>query len=137
MCIVLLLLCTLLGCPVITADSTPVRLEGSAPRQSATASPPGMIKAGAAREVSRLVQAMASEPRKAQSDPQQAKNKRWIARHPRLFGALVGFATGCVAGSSQVGGSEDNFLNTLDELACPVVGGIGAGVGALVGSLIR
>lgn len=57
----------------------------------------------------------------------------WIARHPALFGALVGFGAGCAWGVSQVGGSDDNFYNALDEFACPGVGGLGAGAGATIG----
>jgi hypothetical protein len=61
----------------------------------------------------------------------------WVARHPRLTGALIGFGVGCVAGASQVGGSTDTFFNALDEFACPVVGGIGAGAGFAIGSLFK
>jgi hypothetical protein len=101
------------------------------------APPSGVLTASAAREVSRLVRSTAPEPRTAQPIQPQPTRKGWIARHPKLFGALVGFGVGCTAGASRVGGSDDNFFNTLDELACPVVGGIGAGAGALVASLVK
>lgn len=71
-------------------------------------------------------------PTWTQAAPQEPK-KSWIGRHPLLFGALVGFGVGCVAGAAQVGGSEDTAANALDELACPVIGGIGAGIGTLAG----
>lgn len=67
--------------------------------------------------------------------PQQ-RNGNWIRRHPSLFGALVGFGGGCALGASQVGGSEDHFFNALDEFACPVVGGMGAGIGAFAGWVV-
>jgi branched-subunit amino acid ABC-type transport system permease component len=73
----------------------------------------------------------------AQSNTQPQKPGGWIARHPKIFGALVGFGAGCALGASQVGGSEDNFFNALDEFACPTVGGIGAVAGAVVGSLFK
>jgi hypothetical protein len=93
--------------------------------------------ASASREVSRLVRSLPRESRKAQPARPAAKGKGWVARHPRLFGALVGFGTGCALGAAQVGGSQDNFFNTLDEGACPVVGGIGAVAGALVGAAFK
>jgi len=127
----------LLSGPASAADSNRSMSEGSALGRAAVASPSGVLTASAAREVSRLVRSTAPEPRTAQPTQPQSKNKGWIARHPKLFGALVGFGVGCVAGASRVGGSEDNFFNTLDELACPVVGGIGAGAGALVASLVK
>jgi len=71
-------------------------------------------------------------PTWTQTAPQEPK-KSWIGRHPLLFGALVGLGVGCVAGAAQVGGSEDTVANALDEFACPVVGGIGAGIGTLAG----
>ena len=60
----------------------------------------------------------------------------WIQRHPKLFGALVGFGIGCPVGAAQVGGSQDDFFNALDEFACPFLGGVGAGAGALIGGLV-
>lgn len=96
------------------------------------------VAASAAREVNRLMRVLPPEPRPAQPvQPQPTKKTRWMARHPKLFGAFVGFGIGCVAGASRVGGSDDTFFNALDERACPVVGGIGAAAGALVGALIK
>src|SRR6266508_3122710 len=118
--VVALLLVGLLSCPVLAADPALAIPEGSASSHSPAASPPGVLTASAAREVDRLVRSTALEPRKAQPFQQPNKRKGWIARHPRLFGALIGFGVGCVVGSSQVGGSDDNFFNALDEFACPV-----------------
>jgi hypothetical protein len=132
-----LLLVSLLNCPALAADSARVISQGSAQRQSALAPPSGALTASAAREVSRLVRSMPPEPPKAQPILPQPKAKGWIARHPKLFGALVGFGAGCIVGASQVGGSKDDFFNALDEFACPAVGGIGAGAGAFVASLVK
>jgi hypothetical protein len=95
------------------------------------------LSAAASREVSRLVRSLPRETPRSKPSATQPKEKGWIARHPRLFGALAGFGAGCAVGASQVGGSQDNFFNALDEAACPVVGGIGAAAGALVGSLVK
>jgi hypothetical protein len=70
-----------------------------------------------------------------QQTSQQQVRPNWIRRHPKLFGAVVGFGVACPIGAAQVGGSEDNFFNTLDEWACPVLGGIGAAAGAAIGAL--
>src|SRR4029450_7550958 len=72
-------------------------------------------------------------PSQPSSQGSGKQNGNWIARHPALFGALARFAAGCPLGASQVGGSEDTFFNALDEFARPVVGGIGAAAGALIG----
>jgi len=82
-------------------------------------------------QVTRLAREI--EPVQSQSNSQQPEATNWIKRHPKLFGALVGFGAGCAVGASQVGGSQDDFFNALDEFACPAVGGIGAGVGAVIG----
>ena len=131
-----LLLVGLLGCQVFAADADQA-MSGRRARVSAVASPSGVLTASAAREVSRLVRSMAPELRAAQPSQQQPRSKGWLARHPQLFGALVGFGAGCIVGASQVGGSEDTFANALDEFACPVVGGIGAGAGALIALLVK
>lgn len=115
----------LLGCAGVSADSAPL------------ASPLGPVTATAAREISRLTRSLGSEPRRPQPIQQQPKRKGWIARHPKLFGALIGFGAGCAAGASRVGGSEDTFVNALDEFACPAIGGIGAAAGAIVGSMAK
>ena len=120
-----LLFVSWLGCAGLAAQSlTPPSL-------------PGPLAASASHEVSRLVRSMPSEPRRAQSIQQQPAKRGWVARHPKLTGALVGFGVGCAVGASRVGGSTDNFFNALDELACPVVGGIGAAAGAFVGALVK
>ena len=69
--------------------------------------------------------------------PQQqgAERKRgWIARHPALFGALVGFGGGFLIGYAS---GEDGILYDYTAGANGLIlGGIGAGVGAAVGAVI-
>jgi hypothetical protein len=115
----------LLAWPGVSADS------------ARSASPPRPVTSSAAREISRLARSIGSEPRRPQPVQQPPRRKGWIARHPKLFGALIGFGVGCAAGASQVGGSEDTVVNALDEFACPVIGGIGAAAGAIVGSIVK
>jgi len=98
------------------------------------------LAASATREITRLARTMPRQPRESRGrgqTPPAAKEKGWVARHPKLFGAFAGFGAGCAVGASQVGGSQDDFFNALDEFACPVVGAMGAAAGALVGSLIK
>ena len=102
--------------------------------------PSHALAVSASREITRLVRTMPRQPRESRSPGQTqppSKEKRWVARHPKLFGSLVGFGAGCAVGASQVGGSQDNFFNALDEFACPAVGAIGAAAGVLVGSLVK
>ena len=71
------------------------------------------------------------------SSAQTGSGRGWISRHPALFGALLGAATGTIAA-----GTMDNewFCSGSDD-DCVMFGGgrfaagatIGAGVGALVG----
>jgi hypothetical protein len=114
---------------------TPAML-AAAPRPSPMEN--GPVALAAARALERLVRSSPSTPvatpTQSQTPAPGAKqNGNWIARHPALFGSLVGFAIGCPLGASQVGGSKDTFFNALDEFACPVIGGIGAAGGALIG----
>jgi hypothetical protein len=122
-CITLLIVVLLSG-PAAAVDS-------SAPTYAAP------IATAASREVARLVRSSAPALRLVQPQNAQTASRGWIARHPRLFGALVGFGAGCAIGAAKVGGSSDTFFNTLDELACPVVGGIGATAGLIVGMLSK
>lgn len=119
------LVVSLLSCPAKAVEPSTVT------------QPAPTIAAATSREIARLVQSTTPPRRSAQPVNPPPPNKRWIGRHPRLFGALVGFGAGCAIGASQVGGSTDNFYNALDEFACPAVGGIGAAAGVIVGSLFK
>ena len=135
--VVALLLVGVLSRPAFAADPVRVEADGPSLTQSTVATRPSALSDSVAREASRLARSTGSEPRKIQPIQPDPEDRGWIARHPRLIGALVGFGGGCVLGWSRVGGSQDTFFNALDEFACPAVGGIGAGLGALVGSLIK
>jgi hypothetical protein len=92
----------------------------------------GPLSEAAALEVDRVVRVVPATRTAVRSVPSSEK-RGWVGRHGALLGSLVGFGVGCAAGASRVGGSQDTFINALDESACPVVGGIGAGIGAIVG----
>jgi hypothetical protein len=65
----------------------------------------------------------------SQSVPSEPRT--WIARHPVLFGTLVGFGTGFLIGYLPGDdGVFDDFVASFNGL---VIGGIGAGAGAVVG----
>ena len=96
--LVALLLVGMLGGPAFATDSTRGASEESA-RLSTGAAPSGVLAASARREAGRLARAMGAEPRRAQPiQSQQPKRKGWIARHPKLSGALLGFGVGCGRG---------------------------------------
>ena len=133
--IILLLFCLL--APEAPAANP---LQGSSQEATTLNSKVGIqatLAVSVAREVSRLESRrllVRAQP-VAQSAQQQTK-KNWIRRHPKLFGALVGFGVGCPLGAAQVGGSQDDFFNALDEFACPFLGGVGAAVGAGIGAAV-
>jgi hypothetical protein len=66
----------------------------------------------------------------AQPSPRQS----WIARHPVIFGTLVGFGSGFLVGLA--GGDDGVFDDFTAEFNGIVVGGIGAGIGAAVGAAV-
>ena len=65
---------------------------------------------------------------------QSAPRRSWIARHPVIFGTLVGFGTGFLVGLA--GGDDGIFDDFTAEFNGMVVGGIGAGIGAAVGAAV-
>ena len=94
------------------------------------------LAAAAAREVARLA-AFAARSGPLEQAATASRSRGWIARHPALFGALVGAGAGAVASVTMEnelfcsGGDEDCFFHGGSRSA--VGAGIGAGVGALVG----
>jgi hypothetical protein len=64
-----------------------------------------------------------------------AAGKNWIKRHPVLTGALVGFGAGFLIG--YLPGDDGVFYDFTAEFNGMVLGGIGAGAGAVVGALAR
>jgi hypothetical protein len=79
---------------------------------------------------------MARDPLAAVAAP-RAAGRSWIARHPALFGALVGAGAGTVASATMEnelfcsGGDEDCLIHGQGRVL--VGAGMGAGLGALAG----
>lgn len=72
------------------------------------------------------------EPLRLQSTQAAPSERRaWIARHPVLVGALVGFGSGFLVGCAS--GDDGVFDDFTAEFNGWMMGGIGAGAGALVG----
>jgi hypothetical protein len=81
-------------------------------------------------EVARLTQTEAAA-RTPPVSQQPASRGSWIARHPVLFGSLVGFGAGFLIG--YLPGDDGVFYDFTAEFNGMVLGGAGAGAGALVG----
>lgn len=95
----------------------------------------GQLLAAGLRQGSRLA---TGGPSALQETP-RGKPRRWISRHPALFGALVGAGAGAIASGTMEnelfcsGGDEDCFFHGGSRLL--VGAGMGAAVGVLVGWL--
>lgn len=77
--------------------------------------------------------------RVAQSDRRRPGERGWIARHPGLFGALLGAGAGAVTGYAlgQDCSHDGTSGSCSSKGGASVVGaGLGAGGGALVGLLL-
>lgn len=70
---------------------------------------------------------------------QQGQKRGWIARHPVLFSAIVGFGigfpVGYATGNSAARGDPSSDYLTPEEKGL-LVGGIGAGLAALIGKIV-
>jgi hypothetical protein len=63
------------------------------------------------------------------------QKRKWIGRHPMLFGSLIGFGAGFLAG--YLPGDDGVFHDFTAGFNGLVLGGIGAGAGAIVGYTIE
>jgi hypothetical protein len=61
------------------------------------------------------------------------RKRSWVARHPALFGTLVGFGTGFLIGYAA--GDDGVFYDYTAGVNGLVLGGIGAGAGAAAGAV--
>jgi hypothetical protein len=66
------------------------------------------------------------------STPQK---RRWISRHPALFGALVGFGGGYLIG--YLPGDDGVLDDFVAEFNGAVIGAVGALAGAIVGEVVN
>jgi hypothetical protein len=94
--------------------------------------PPASLLKSVDPEVGRLIQSTSAARRPTILAQQaSAEHRNWIQRHPMLFGALVGFGAGFLVG--YLPGDDAVFEDFDAEFNGLVIGGIGAGAGALVG----
>ena len=111
----------LLGC-FLLAGSSPVHAAGVEDRP---------LTRAALTEGMRL----AAVPAAQAPQPPAARQQSWVGRHPVLFGALVGTASGAALGSLE---DCRNTGFSFCSRGASVAGGalLGAGVGSLIGFII-
>jgi hypothetical protein len=108
------------------------RLARAAARRAPIA---GWLERAAQRDLPRLKFPAAFADSAFSAMQQPAPRKRsWIGRHPALFGALVGFSGGFLAG--YLPGSDGVFDDQTAGFNGWVLGGVGAGAGALAGAIV-
>jgi hypothetical protein len=90
---------------------------------------PAPIRMAIARDAARLARGAVSSS--AALEAQNQRKGNWIQRHPSLFGAMVGFAGGFLIGFLP--GDDAVFYDFTATFNGMVLGGIGAGAGAIVG----
>lgn len=84
------------------------------------------------REVARLI-VLPSHSSTFHSLPQpHSQQQGWVRRHPKLFGALVGFGGGFLIGF--IPGDDAVFDDFTAEFNGLVIGGVGALAGTVVGA---
>ena len=81
------------------------------------------------RAIARLLPARSLDRR--QKSSQGAARRNWIQRHPSCFGAAVGFVGGFLVGFLP--GDDAVFEDYEAAFNGAVLGGIGAGAGAILG----
>ena len=67
------------------------------------------------------------------SRQQPAKERSWPGRHPVLFGALIGLASGLAVEAAVIPGASGGEPHGV---YIPMFGGTGAGIGALTGLIV-
>ena len=140
--VVLLICSVLVHTPIFGFEGSAAWKTESGDRTSAAISDPPTID-----RISRQVSVVAFQNTKADkavlhfsttNNLQDRPEKGWIARHPVLFGTIVGFgagfAVGYATGNDAARGDPSSDYLTPEEKGL-LFGGIGAGIGALVGKL--
>ena len=143
---VLLLACSKVVWVLLCADAvsaqTAYRSIEATRRTSAAVVETGLLHDGATirsieqavdRQVRRVMLSSTSDHSRFQVRP-VPRDRNWIKRHPVIFGALVGFGGGFVAG--YLAGDDAVFEDFTKEFHGIAFGGIGALAGAILGELI-
>ena len=85
-------------------------------------------------EMDRIAQVVVQNSEPNYEKAADKEHESWRQRHPVAFGSLVGFGVGF--GSIVLIGTVGNADDTNLALAGLFYGGIGAGIGALIGSFL-
>ncbi len=131
---VLLVGLMLLPSPALAADPAGSVIPARASHLAALSGGSGPLALSAGREAKRL----ATLPATVRSrQPEPRRERGWIARHPMLFGAAVGFGAGFAIGyAAGDDGVWDDFTGASNGLFLGgILCGVGAGVGYLAGRL--
>ena len=64
---------------------------------------------------------------------QQPRERSWPARHPVIFGALVGLGVGLAVEAAVIPGESGGEPHSA---YLPIFGGLGAGIGSVVGLIV-
>lgn len=94
--------------------------------------PPGFtpLRDAIARDSARLSHLVRADARRAQ-EAKAPEQRNWIQRHPSCFGAMIGFVGGFLIGFLP--GDDAVFDDYAAAFNGAVLGGIGAGTGAILG----
>lgn len=137
--IVVLALCILAQSLVLAAEP-PHATSATSPGQTTNPrSPQPTLREAIDREATRSALSLVRREGSLVQQPGPG-DRGWIARHPTLFGALVGAGAGAVSAVTMEnelfcsGGDEDCFFH--GDRRVLVGAGFGAGIGALVGLLV-
>jgi hypothetical protein len=92
------------------------------------------VQAAVARESTRLILTFSTRSPSLRALQQPRQERGWIGRHPVLFGTLVGFGGGFLIG--YLPGDDGVFDDFTAKFNGLVLGGVGAGVGAVSGAIL-
>ena len=92
------------------------------------------VQAAVATEGARLMFTFPTRSPYLAARQQPRQKQGWIGRHPVLFGTLIGFGGGFLIG--YLPGDDGVFDDFTAEFNGLVLGGVGAGVGAVSGAIL-
>ena len=98
----------------------------------------GPITRAAVNEAVRLT--LTQQQQTSPARETKATQPSWMHRHPAATGALIGAAAGALLGAAGAAGSRPGTGGCPEcgdwRIGMPLLGGVGAGLGAVVGEII-